>query len=685
MEEDDLDTSTVVLDGVSTQSFALGSFVGDTDKSSLQMVKFSGGKIIDNYVVPLSVSTSKSTLDPNKLTPAVDPNTLTKTSLSTTRLVSLSNTGALRRTKPISSSEDETIHVMDSGRQGEVPVTVIQDALGNGTRLIGTLPSSLGVAGDAPCTVSIPIVSVSNPNTRVTDATIGSVPGSIGNVTECLRIVQSTDSLMSELPCSSSAETVTLSSVASNSAIAGFQDALHNATATIGPISTTISQDSISALAGTSGATTLQDLGVVVTSSAGSAAATLGTLTLSNSVHGMTGTLGTETDVVGSLTGSVPVETVSLVNISVPNVELTTSGQLLISQGSLVYAQQGNNLVAVPSHMVDGGQLTAQAAAPTVVTAEPKKKNKGGWPKGKKRKVDPLKEANAPRKPTSAYTLFLNEQRPKLKKKSKDMHFSEMTKVLGNQWSGMAQEDKQKYFAAADNDKKRYIDELKAYQQTETYQALIKRQIAKKLKTIVGNNADQATLDSDVSNSMLSELQLDDDDPSDLFCRTCDQYFSSVHNKKEHIYGKQHLVTLSLKLCEIEKETEQIENQAFGIDSVTNPPPPLDTNTDLTAADLPTDLPQDTRSVSEPVNIEQFKDDFVELNYDRELEIRELHKHQQECMDFNLQLSKQLKDFQDVADKLEGDLKNLKAIGSSLQAQLDGLRMVPTLFGVINF
>ena len=34
---------------------------------------------------------------------------------------------------------------------------------------------------------------------------------------------------------------------------------------------------------------------------------------------------------------------------------------------------------------------------------------------------------------------------------------------------------------------------------------------------------------------------------------------------------------------------------------------------------------------------------------------------------------------------MEGDLKNLKAIGSSLQAQLDGLRMVPTLFGVINF
>ena len=45
------------------------------------------------------------------------------------------------------------------------------------------------------------------------------------------------------------------------------------------------------------------------------------------------------------------------------------TGQLLISQGSLVYAQQGNNLVAVPSHIVDG-QLTA--ATTSIPPAEPK-------------------------------------------------------------------------------------------------------------------------------------------------------------------------------------------------------------------------------------------------------------------------------------------------------------------------
>ena len=35
--------------------------------------------------------------------------------------------------------------------------------------------------------------------------------------------------------------------------------------------------------------------------------------------------------------------------------------------------------------------------------------------------------------------------------------------------------------------------------------------------------------------------------------------------------------------------------------------------------------------------------------------------------------------------KLEDDLKNLKDIGLAQSAQIDGLKMVPTLFGVINF
>ena len=43
-----------------------------------------------------------------------------------------------------------------------------------------------------------------------------------------------------------------------------------------------------------------------------------------------------------------------------------------------------------------------------------------------------------------------------------------------------------KYLDEAEEDKKRYIEELKIYQQSEQYQAFMKRQNAKKIKTIVG-------------------------------------------------------------------------------------------------------------------------------------------------------------------------------------------------------
>ena len=41
--------------------------------------------------------------------------------------------------------------------------------------------------------------------------------------------------------------------------------------------------------------------------------------------------------------------------------------------------------------------------------------------------------------------------------------------------------------------------------------------------------------------------------------------------------------------------------------------------------------------------------------------------------------------FQSLLQKVEDDLGSVKAYGASLTAQLNSLRMVPTLFGVINF
>jgi hypothetical protein len=39
-----------------------------------------------------------------------------------------------------------------------------------------------------------------------------------------------------------------------------------------------------------------------------------------------------------------------------------------------------------------------------------------------------------------------------------------------------------------------------------------------------------------------------DEDNEELYCRTCDQWFSSLHNKKEHLYGRQHLQVNLIKI-----------------------------------------------------------------------------------------------------------------------------------------
>ena len=49
-------------------------------------------------------------------------------------------------------------------------------------------------------------------------------------------------------------------------------------------------------------------------------------------------------------------------------------------------------------------------------------------------------------------------------------------------------------------------------------------------------------------------FQLCDED--DLYCKPCNQYFNNLHNKREHIFGRKHLQTISGKFSENEEEDE---------------------------------------------------------------------------------------------------------------------------------
>ncbi|XP_038640155.1 high mobility group protein 20A isoform X5 [Scyliorhinus canicula] len=99
---------------------------------------------------------------------------------------------------------------------------------------------------------------------------------------------------------------------------------------------------------------------------------------------------------------------------------------------------------------------------------EEKTGKKGGWPKGRKRKKA-TKDSNAPKAPLTGYVRFLNERREQLRAQRPDVPFSEITRMLGNEWSKLPADDKQHYLDEAEKDKERYMKELEQYQQTEAY------------------------------------------------------------------------------------------------------------------------------------------------------------------------------------------------------------------------
>lgn len=321
--------------------------------------------------------------------------------------------------------------------------------------------------------------------------------------------------------------------------------------------------------------------------------------------------------------------------------------------------------VLPPSTSLPEGSVLAEEASNTASTGV--KKRKGGWPKGKKRKKG-FGDLNKPKAPITGYVRFINSRRAEVKQQHPHLQFSEITKILGLEWSNLLQEEKQKYLDEAEEDKKRYIEELKIYQQSEQYQAFIKRQSAKKLKSIVGVDTPE-----EVPSSLLLSDQVEDDS-NELYCKVCNQFFSSLHNKKEHLFGKQHLLMLT---GEFEREAEQNAN---GTEKVPNDSPdlaPCNTVSDTIGTSLISD--------ESMVSISQFTEKFLEQNLNRELELRELRKVVLMSQEENMTLNKDMEELKNLLQKVEDDLGSVKAYGASLTAQLNSLRMVPTLFGVINF
>uniref|UniRef100_A0A4W6CPF9 High mobility group protein 20A n=1 Tax=Lates calcarifer TaxID=8187 RepID=A0A4W6CPF9_LATCA len=121
------------------------------------------------------------------------------------------------------------------------------------------------------------------------------------------------------------------------------------------------------------------------------------------------------------------------------------------------------------------------------------KPRRGSWTKGRKRKK-PMKDSNAPKAPLTGYVRFMNDRREQLRAERPDVPFPEITRMLGNEWSKLPPEEKQRYLDEAERDKERYMRELEKYQKTEAYKHFTRKvQEKQKGKRHRGEGKDRTT------------------------------------------------------------------------------------------------------------------------------------------------------------------------------------------------
>ena len=94
-------------------------------------------------------------------------------------------------------------------------------------------------------------------------------------------------------------------------------------------------------------------------------------------------------------------------------------------------------------------------------TEAPKKKAKTAAYKGKKLKAK--QEANAPKRPTSSYMLWMNANRGRIKEENPGAEAKDIARLAGIKWKELDTEDQEVWKLRAKEDKVRYARELSIY------------------------------------------------------------------------------------------------------------------------------------------------------------------------------------------------------------------------------
>jgi len=77
------------------------------------------------------------------------------------------------------------------------------------------------------------------------------------------------------------------------------------------------------------------------------------------------------------------------------------------------------------------------------------------------------KDKNAPKRPISAYFFYNQERRESLKKEKPTLNNKDLIRVMSEEWNKLNDEQKKPYMKKAEDDKKRYLEEMKEYEKHE--------------------------------------------------------------------------------------------------------------------------------------------------------------------------------------------------------------------------
>uniref|UniRef100_A0A4W2FYV4 High mobility group protein 20A-like n=1 Tax=Bos indicus x Bos taurus TaxID=30522 RepID=A0A4W2FYV4_BOBOX len=164
------------------------------------------------------------------------------------------------------------------------------------------------------------------------------------------------------------------------------------------------------------------------------------------------------------------------------------------------------------------------------------------------------------------------------------------------------------------------------------------------------------------------------DENDDLYCRTCRQFFSSLHNKREHLLGKQHLQNLTgefekdsaecLKHLELlEGEEGQNLNKGDSEEEAEYPDPLL----------LGGLIPEKGFASFDLCFLQEFIFKLLQI---KESELRELRKTLERAQAEQEALQRQLLEFQNRQQWLEVELASLKTYGVILEKEFENLNTV---------